>query len=229
MFDFRKLLSVFFPERCPFCNEIISADKVVCASCEAKINAKTIKSTLVTRGGQKFICVAPFAYVEPIRTAIHKYKFHGVKCFAVPFGRYITDILRENFDVTKIDLITSVPLHRARQKERGFNQSELFAREISRLTGIKYVEVLKKVKKNKIQHELSGLERIENVKGVYAAADEVDLVGKTLVICDDILTTGNTMAECANVVFGKGARQVIGVTIATAKSKMKIVDKKQRT
>ena len=76
-----------------------------------------------------------------------------------------------------------------------------------------------KVKKNKIQHELSGLERVENVKGVYTAVDEVDLVGKTLVICDDILTTGNTMAECANVVFGKGAKQVIGVTIATAKVK----------
>lgn len=226
MFDFKKILSIFFPQRCPFCNEVISSDAVVCEACEKKINLKAIKNTLTTRGGKNFICVAPFAYVEPIRSAIHEYKFHGVKSFAVPFGRYITDVLAENFDVTKIDLITSVPLHKARKRERGFNQSELFATEIARLTGIKYVEVLKKVKKNRIQHELNLAERSENVKNVYAAVDGVDLQGKTVIICDDILTTGNTMAECANVLFSAGANRIIGATIASVESKMKIIDKK---
>lgn len=226
MFDFKKILSVFFPPRCPFCNEVISSEEVVCEACKKKINLKTIKNTLTTRNGERFICVAPFAYVEPIRSAIHKYKFHGVKSFAVPFGRYITDILEESFDVTKIDLITSVPLHKTRKRERGFNQSELFAREISRLTGIEYAEVLKKVKKNKIQHELNLAERTENVKDVYAVVDEVDLQGKAVIICDDILTTGNTMAECANVLFVAGAKQIIGATIANVENRMKIIDKK---
>lgn len=226
MFSFKKVLSIFFPMRCPFCREIISSDEVVCNTCEAKINLKSIKNTLTTRDGKSFICVAPFAYVEPVRTAIHEFKFNGVKSFAVPFGKYITDILSSNFDVAKVDFITSVPLHRTRRKERGFNQSELFAREISRLTGARYVEALNKVKKNKIQHELNFAERTENVKGVYAVADGVDLQEKTVIICDDILTTGNTMAECAHILFEAGAKQIIGATIANVENRMKIIDKK---
>ncbi len=226
MLNLKKFLSIFFPQRCPFCKEVISFDKVVCETCEKKINPRIIKNTLTTRGGRDFICISPFAYIEPIRSAIHEYKFHGVKSFSVPFGRYITNVLRENFDVTKIDLITSVPLYKTRKKERGFNQSELFALEISHLTGIKYVEILKKVKNNKIQHELNLSERTENVKDVYSAANEVILRGQTVVVCDDILTTGNTMAECANVLFLAGAKKIIGVTIANVENTTKKSTKK---
>ena len=82
------------------------------------------------------------------------------------------------------------------------------------------------MKNNKIQHELNLSERTQNVKNVYAAANEADLRGKTVIICDDILTTGNTMAECANVLFLAGARQIIGATIANVESRTKIIDKK---
>lgn len=221
MFNFKKLLSIFFPMRCPFCNEVISSNEKVCKNCAKKIKPKTIKNVLTTRSGKNFICVSPFDYIEPIRSAIHEYKFHGAKGFAITFGKYIVDILTENFDLSKIDLITSVPLHKIRKRERGFNQSEIFAREVSELTGIKYVEALKKVKKNKIQHELNLSERTENVKNVYLLEGGVELRGKVVIICDDILTTGNTMAECANVIFEAGAKEVIGVTIANVAGKSK--------
>lgn len=224
--NFRKILSIFFPARCPFCKGIISADEVVCQNCEKKINRKSIKSTLTTRTGRKFECVAPFAYVEPIRGAIHDYKFNRAKNFAVPFGKYVADVLAESFDIAKVDLITSVPLHKARKRERGFNQAEIFAREVGRLMGIHYAETLKKVKRNKTQHELSQQERIENVKDVYAITDSAAVNGKTIVICDDILTTGNTMAECADVILKSGAKTVIGATIANVENRPKIIDKK---
>lgn len=224
--NFRKILSVFFPARCPFCKGIISADEVVCQNCEKKINRKSIKSTLTTRTGRTFECVAPFAYVEPIRGAIHDYKFNGAKNFAVPFGKYVADVLAESVDIAKVDLITSVPLHKARKRERGFNQAEIFAKEVSRLTGVRYAETLKKVKRNKTQHELSQQERIENVKDVYAITDSAAVTGKVIVICDDILTTGNTMAECADVILKSGAKTVIGATIANVENRPKIIDKK---
>lgn len=224
--NFRKILSVFFPARCPFCKGIISADEVVCQNCEKKINQKSIKITLKTRAGRKFECVAPFAYVEPIRGAIHDYKFNGAKNFAVPFGKYVADVLAESVDIAKVDLITSVPLHKARKRERGFNQAEIFAKEVSRLTDVRYAETLKKVKRNKTQHELSQQERIENVKDVYAITDSAAVTGKVIVICDDILTTGNTMAECADVILKSGAKTVIGATIANVENRPKIIDKK---
>ena len=221
MINLKSILSIFFPKRCPFCGEVIATNEVICKNCEKKINVKAIKNTLTTRSGRRFLCIAPFAYVEPIRSAIHDYKFRGAKSFAVPFGRYISDVLSEVVDITKVDLITSVPLHKARKRERGFNQSEIFAREISRITGIKYVETLKKVKNNKIQHELRLDQRAENVKNVYAVLDKTLVEEKRIIICDDILTTGNTMAECANMLFKSGAKEVIGATIANVENRRK--------
>ena len=220
MFNFKRILSLFFPSRCPFCNEIISVDEVVCEICRKDINFKSHKSVVQTRQRREFISVSPFLYEEPIRAAIHNYKFNGVKSFCASFGFYITEALKENIDISKIDCITSVPLHLSRKRERGFNQSETFAREISKLTGVPYVELLKKVKKNKIQHELSLAERTENVKGVYDVVDEALIAGKTVLLCDDILTTGNTMGECANMLFNAGAKEVIGATIARVRDKI---------
>ena len=150
MIDFKKILSIFFPAKCPFCNEIIPYNRTICISCEEKINYKNFIDTIVTRSGYKFVSISPFSYEEPIRTAIHKFKFKGVKSYALTFGTYITNVLKENIDLKTVDYIASVPLHRTREKERGFNQSGECAREISRLTGIKYKELLRKIKKNKI-------------------------------------------------------------------------------
>ena len=222
MINLKRILSIFFPARCPFCGEIIVSEEIVCRVCQKKINLQKIKNTLHTRNGKNFLSVAPFSYVEPIRSAIHDYKFRGAKSFALPFGRYISDVLREVVDITKMDLITSVPLNKARLRERGFNQSEIFSREISKITGIKYVETLKKVKNNKIQHELSLDQRSENVKNVYAVLDKTLVSEKKIILCDDILTTGNTMAECANMLFETGAKEVIGATIANVESKKSI-------
>lgn len=226
MFNLKKLLSIFFPERCPFCNKVVEFNEVVCKDCKEKINLKITKNTLRTRDGKEFICVSPFLYAEPIRSAIHEYKFRGVKNFVNAFGVYSTYALKKNFDVSKIDIITSVPLHKIRKRERGFNQSELFAKKIGYLIGASYIEVLKKVKNNKIQHELKLDERVENVKDVYSIEEGLDIRGKIVVICDDILTTGSTMAECAKVVFDAGAKEVIGVTVAAVENKLKIIDKK---
>lgn len=220
MVNFKKILSIFFPPRCPFCNEIISSDEVICKSCKEKIKCKNFKDVITTRTGKTFISISPFSYEEPIRTAIHKFKFRGMKHYSILFGKYLTDILKENYDINKIDYITSVPLHRVRKRERGFNQSEVFGREISRLTGIKYIEVLEKSKKNKVQHELNLSERTENVKDVYKVIDSEILKDKTVIICDDILTSGNTMAECAKVIFEAGAKNVIGATIANVESQL---------
>ncbi len=219
MFNFKRILSLFFPMRCPFCNEVISSDEVVCETCRKEINFEIHKDFVQTRQEREFINVSPFYYEEPIRGAIHKYKFQGVKNFCAPFGFYIAQALKESVDISKIDYITSVPLHISRKKERGFNQSESFAREIAKLTGIPYIETLRKVKKNKVQHELSLAERIENVKGVYEVVDKALVEGKTLILCDDILTTGNTMGECANMLFNAGVKEVIGATIARVKNR----------
>lgn len=85
------------------------------------------------------------------------------------------------------------------QRERGYNQSELLAKQCSEIMGIPYAELLEKHKANKAQHTLKGKERENNVHGVYRVADIELAADKTILIIDDIITTGNTLGECCKV------------------------------
>lgn len=103
-------------------------------------------------------------------------------------------------------------------KERGYNQSELIAKEIARfLPSIIYKKVLKKVKKNKRQSELKKEERKENVKNVYEIQNKQIIQNKKIILFDDIYTTGNTVNECSKVLKENGATEILVLTLASGK------------
>ena len=130
------------------------------------------------------------------------------------FSKEISKVVDAHFK--DIDIITAVPLHKLRKKERGFNQSEILASKIGKLIGVPYVGLLVKFKKNKVQHSLPRLEREENVKNVYKAINENKIKGKNILLCDDIVTTGSTLRECAKILFEAGANKVYCATTAKA-------------
>ena len=117
----------------------------------------------------------------------------------------------------KYDIILIVPISKKRLKERGYNQTELIAKEIAKITKIKIEKnVLLKIKNTLPQSTLNREEREKNVKGVYAARRIDKIKGKRILIIDDIYTTGNTVNECAKTLIEKGIdKNNIGVlTIA---------------
>ena len=121
--------------------------------------------------------------------------------------------IEKTFNNVRFDFICFVPLRSERLKNRGYNQAECLARDISSIIGVPCRDVLVKIKSNHVQHELDIIHRRENVRGVYDVKPDVDVSGKTILLCDDIITSGSTLGECVKVLFEKGAKDIYCCTI----------------
>jgi ComF family protein len=144
---------------------------------------------------------------------IHIFKYNRVESLAEPLGR----LLLRGFPVDEqIDAIVPVPLHWWKRMRRGFNQSQLLARELSRGTGLPVWQALRRHSAGKAQVGLTPGERRENVKGRFRVTSQAQVAGRSLLVVDDVLTTGATMNACARVLKEAGAARVAVLTLARA-------------
>jgi ComF family protein len=155
-----------------------------------------------------------FIYEGPIRKAIHQLKFNGELALGETLARPLADLYRRmNWDV---DLIVPVPNSLARRKMRGYNQASLLALPVALSAGVAYTpDALVKLRETRSQVGLSALERQQNVFGAFLARKE-RVAERSVLIIDDIRTSGATMEACASAVMAQGARQVYGLTLARA-------------
>lgn len=141
------------------------------------------------------------------------------------FAVYAAQILAKRLELgaayyKKIDCIMPVPMHRSKQRLRGYNQAALIGREIAHLMELPYREdVLLKGRSKLEQHRLSAQERAKNVESF--SIRECSLSGMRILLCDDVLTTGNTMHRCAELLKERGASAVIAAAAATSVPKNK--------
>ncbi len=160
---------------------------------------------------------APFAYENgPIRELLHQMKYGRVSAAADTCASLLFSYLRRHKIVFPEDvLLVPIPLSKGRERTRGFNQSERIARAFGEKTGIEVCEALKKIKDTLPQTELSGSDRMVNVKGVFDAAfGAIAVVGRVCILVDDVKTTGATLAEAARVLKAAGAKRVWAITVA---------------
>ena len=218
----RKLLAILFPERCPFCFDVIKPLETACEDCKEAMPSKNY-TTLVSGMYEAF---SPFPYDGKYKDAILKLKFGKLRQFAPQLAQITAERLKEHKDVSEFDVITYVPLHKDTLKERGFNQSGLLAKHLSENLGIPCEGILEKIKKNEPQHKLLAKERKKNVEGVFGCADKKLVKGRKIILVDDIITTGLTLSECIKVLNSKGADEIFCVTFA--KSQPKSLEKKQK-
>ena len=148
---------------------------------------------------------------------IHAFKYQAKTSLGKRLGRILAEKLREDGILPGFDCLIPVPLHPARKRERGFNQSELLADELSEVTHLPELkQLLKRIRNTKDQTKLTPEQRIENVKGAFALIDYDRIEGKKVILVDDVMTTGATLKECAKVLTKAGAKRVMGATIAAA-------------
>jgi len=119
-------------------------------------------------------------------------------------------------DSRNFDVIVPVPLHPARRRERGFNQAELLARSLSRLTGLPVMLVLERVRYTTTQTAFDRTERMENLRNAFRLRPARNVRGSRVLLVDDVLTTGSTLSECARVLKESGASSVHAATAARA-------------
>jgi ComF family protein len=149
-------------------------------------------------------------YENVLAAAINLYKFHGIRRLYTPLGRLLLD-----FDVSAADAVVPVPLGIKGLRERGFNQSLLLAKVISRHTKVPLeMDGLLKVRETRPQVGLSAKERAKNLRGAFSVRGNFR---KTkLLLVDDVMTTGATAKECARQLMNAGAEEVTVLTLARA-------------
>lgn len=210
-----RLFALLYPQRCVFCERVIAPDEDCCPACEETVPKAYALSRLPIRDRAVY-CVTPYAYHAVVRSALIRFKFYGKQSYARFFSHQIVAALQETGLIGRFSVVTAVPLSRGRLRERGYNQSVLLAREVARLLEIPYEKTLKKPEENLPQHNLTADRRRRNVLGVYRPEARVKAEGKRYLLVDDILTTGETLAECTRCLFRMGAGGVVCAAVAKA-------------
>ncbi|GGE04814.1 amidophosphoribosyltransferase [Marinithermofilum abyssi] len=158
---------------------------------------------------------ACFRYTSFTRDCIHFLKYRGQETLARPFGSFLAAAVEEW--KWRGDLVTYVPLHPEKYRERGFNQAELLAREMGRRLWIPVRSLLIRVRSTSPQSRRNRSERIRELQGSFALSDlgkRLLRTNRRILVVDDVYTTGTTLNECAKVLKDGGASRVDSVTVA---------------
>ncbi len=146
---------------------------------------------------------------------MHHFKYYDQFALAKPLAEMMMSTLSE-LSLEPPDLLIPIPLHSQRERERGYNQSSLIARELSKATGIPAAEKgLRRIRATEVQAKLDLQERIKNVEGVFALGD-IEITQKRVCLIDDVCTTGATLFSAADCLKSAGAARVTGLTFARA-------------
>ena len=158
---------------------------------------------------------APFLMEGPVRESVYSLKYRGVRAAAPDLARLLAQYMACHEPLGKV--IVPVPLHRRRLRDRGYNQSELLARELSKLAAMPQAnKLLARVKDTPPQVEAADRsQRWDNVRESFQA--DAGAAGLKVLLIDDVVTTGATMSSCAAALKAAGAASVWGLTLARAR------------
>lgn len=232
------LASVIFPAPCRVCGQaLLSASRIpICQDCLASF--KRIGEPMCRMCGRPFaypiaaqtvpslcrLCRARFFgfdrarsyanYNEALGKAIVLLKYEQVKPLGKWFAERLAEVVRENPEAFRADVVVPVPLHPDRLRERGYNQAELIARPLAGLLRIRlgpYLLVRKQPRPAKLV--LSRTERWSSVRGAYATREGVEVDNLRVLLVDDVMTTGATLDACSRALKRAGASEVVALTV----------------
>ena len=213
-----KILNLIYPQVCSICGKL--STKSLCNKCKVRFKKEFLfKTDNYSEDLNKNFIEHHyfFKYENLIRSQIISLKFHEKAYIYKTISYFLKNNQKSFENLEKYDIIIIVPISKERKKERGYNQSELIAKEISRIINVEIMpNVLYKIKNTVPQSSLNKRQREENARGAYKVKDCYKIKNKKILLVDDIYTTGNTINECAKVLVQKGInREQIGaLTIA---------------
>jgi len=213
-----------YPPACPGCGSHMEGDGVICPACTGSLmrtgcarreDSPAEFAHLTGETHFDFVLTA-WDYSAGLEKLIHHVKYERGLRLGEYLGSRMAEIvyhLRQAVDPESF--LSPVPLHRIRQRERGYNQSEVICRGIARVWGMPVLgDVLSRTKNTRSQTRMSAEQRQDNVRGVFRVIRLEAVSGKSIFLVDDVITTGATMNGCAGALKEAGARMVIGLALA---------------
>lgn len=214
-----------FPHHCMFCDTVLYPHQRLCADCLKK--APYILPPVCERCGRSVDdctcgkrrrafarCVSPFYHKGVAGQGIYTLKSEGYDVTVDGFALEMAEVVRREYGGIPFDWVTAVPLHKKDRSERGFDQAARLGQALAQRLQLPYRSVLTKITPTAPQKELTAVQRSGNLLGVFDVCDEVS--GCTVLLVDDVVTTGSTLDECAKMLKIFGATEVYAVTAAVA-------------
>ena len=233
---FGALASLFYPALCVGCSKPVDRSKYICQLCQdaaPRIEAPFCAKCSEPFAGaitQEFRCancedrtlhfdaaVAVYRSRGLVRRLIHEFKYQRQRYLRHPLTGWLQESMSDSrLSRRDFDVIASVPLHPARERERGFNQATLLAELLSRKIAIPFRTLLERTRYTTTQTAHDRAERMENLRGAFRLRRKANVRQLRILLIDDVLTTGSTLSECARILKQAGAISVYAATAARA-------------
>lgn len=206
------LVGFLYPPACPACRAR-SAEELLCAACAPA--AATARDLVVPEPLARWQVVVACRYAGVVRDLVHELKYGRDPHPSRALGSLLSEAIAGALHPVRVDAIIPIPLSRRRLRQRGFNQAALIASRITETVSAPVIpELLRRPVHRPPQADLGPAERARNVDAVFAPGE--GLFGRAVLLVDDVITTGHTMAEAAATLERGGARRVVCAAVAAS-------------
>jgi competence protein ComFC len=233
---FKAALDLVYPRQCQLCGETNHCDPFpflcklcsnsaprlegpACAKCGLPVLGQVSSEFQCSNCSEMDLCfdsaVSAVGFRGVVRHAIHGFKYSRQIYWGNVLAEWFVEGAERIIDFKQIDLGVPVPLHSVRERERGFNQAWVLAEALKVKFGLMTSRrCLKRVRPTETQTHLDRQQRISNLNGAFEVSDPMAVKNKSVLLIDDVLTTGSTASECGRVLYDAGARSVLVFTLA---------------
>lgn len=227
---FNKILNIIYPPKCIFCQQILHHNALlhICSDCYNGLPFGQMAVLATAQEDEDNFCdgaISVFQYTGVVKESLIRFKFYNEPGYYKTYAKLIADKFAKMADIKQYDLVMSVPLHKHKEVSRGYNQAYLISKELGR--ELKLPEgsrFLRRSRYTEAQSLLDKQKRSQNVKGAFEITSPEKVKGKTILLVDDILTTGSTLEECSRELKNAGAIKVTAVVVATGRDTNKTTE-----
>lgn len=225
---FGDFISLFFPKYCLSCdNALVKGEMMICTLCMLEMPQtdyhKSPENPLSRRLSYRIpvkhaMALFKFSKSGRVQHLLHQLKYRNHPEIGVMLGEFYGEKMRGESGVrSDVDLIIPIPLHPARKRKRGYNQSAKFAEGLSERLEVPFTDdLLERRIKTETQTRKSKLSRWENISGVFGLKVPESIKGKKVLLVDDVITTGSTLEACSQVLIEQGCQELSIACIAEA-------------
>jgi len=221
-----NLFDFILPRFCCSCrNKLTSEEDTMCRTCLSLIQISTAER-LHREFDRKFSdkniiseFYSPFVFEKDkeLQHAIHGLKYDKKFPVGIFLGKVLASEIKINHANWQLDLIIPIPLHNLKKAERGYNQAYYLAKGVGQILKVKVLDrIVKRIKYTESQTKMNLNEREENISGAFKVKKKNVVIGKNILLLDDVITTGATISECGKILLEAGANKIYAASIAIA-------------